>query len=172
MTCLRVEAPVARLYRNFHGSLRNLLAGGPSSRKKHLANFSKILSLRCLATCLGDLFAVQLSREKRMFCASRTVFKTFQFSFKHFLLFIVLSISLSHKLTVFHSQKSSIFFIISSTNIKKRYGFFTFHKVFHVYRLDFLIFRVFLSFEKYDVRIWVGRIFVKFVEWFLLIVII
>ena len=51
-TCSPVEAPVVRLYRNFRGSLHNLLAGGPFSREKHLDKFFKILSLRCLVTCL------------------------------------------------------------------------------------------------------------------------
>ena len=41
VTCLRVEAPVTRLYRNFHGSLRDLLTGEPSSREKHLDKFFK-----------------------------------------------------------------------------------------------------------------------------------
>ena len=49
-TCSRVEAPVVRLYRSFHGSLRDFLTGVPSNREKHLDNFSKILSQRCLAT--------------------------------------------------------------------------------------------------------------------------
>ena len=74
-----MEAPVARLYRNFRSSFRDLFASGPSSSEKHLENFSKILSLRCLATCPGNLFATWFNCEKRVFCASRTVFKTFQF---------------------------------------------------------------------------------------------
>ena len=83
-TCLWGEAPVARLYRSFRGSLRDLLAGVPSSHKKHLENFSKILSLRCLVAWLGDLFATWFSHEKCVFCVLRTIFKTFQFSLKHF----------------------------------------------------------------------------------------
>ena len=78
-TCSWVEAPVARLYRNFRSSFRDLFASGPSSSEKHLENFSKILSLRCLATCPGNLFATWFNCEKWVFCASRTVFKTFQF---------------------------------------------------------------------------------------------
>ena len=69
-TCLRVEAPVARLYKIFRGSLRDFLAGVPSSHEKHLENFSKILSLRCLVAWLGDLFATWFSREKCVFCRS------------------------------------------------------------------------------------------------------
>ena len=83
-TCLRVEAPVARLYKIFRGSLRDFLAGVPSSHEKHLENFSKFLSLRCLVAWLGDLFATWFSREKCVFCALRTVYKTCQFSLKHF----------------------------------------------------------------------------------------
>ena len=104
VTCLWVEAPVARLYKNFRGSLRNLLTSGPSSRLKHLENFSKILSLTCLVTCPGNLFANWFSHEKRMFCTLRTIFKTFHFSLEHFLLFIVLFVRLSHILIVFHSK--------------------------------------------------------------------
>ena len=41
VTCLRVEAPVARLYRNFRGSLRDLLVSGPFSCKKNLEKIFK-----------------------------------------------------------------------------------------------------------------------------------
>ena len=37
------------LLRNFRGSTRDSLAGRPSSRKKHLENFFKLLSLSVLA---------------------------------------------------------------------------------------------------------------------------
>ena len=48
-----------------------------SSRKKHLENFFTILSLSVLAACPGDLLVTCFSREKHVFCISKTVFKTF-----------------------------------------------------------------------------------------------
>ena len=112
-----------------------------SSHEKHLEKFSKILSLSCLATCPGDLFVTWFSREKWVFCTLRTVFKTFQFSLKHFLLFIVLPIHISLKLTVFLS-KTTIFITFSTSIFNKRYGFFYFLKIFHVYSPKFLDFLV------------------------------
>ena len=55
--------------------------GGPSSHKKHLDIFFKILSQRCLAACFGDLFATQSSCENRVFCIMRVFFRT---GFKNF----------------------------------------------------------------------------------------
>ena len=43
-TYSQVAAPITRLYRNFRDSLPDSLAGGPSSREKHLDIFFKILS--------------------------------------------------------------------------------------------------------------------------------
>ena len=51
VTCLQVEAPVARLYRNFRGSLRDLLVGGPFSCKKHLEKIFK----NFVSKVFGDL---------------------------------------------------------------------------------------------------------------------
>ena len=65
------------VHRDFCGSARNSLADRPSSRKKHLETFSTIVTLSVLAACLGDLLATCYSREKRVFCVSKTVFKTF-----------------------------------------------------------------------------------------------
>ena len=65
------------VHRDFCGSARNFLTDRPSSRKKHLETFSTIVTLSVLAACLGDLLATCYSREKRVFCVSKTVFKTF-----------------------------------------------------------------------------------------------
>ena len=118
-TFSRVEASITRLYRSFH----DFLAGGHSNHEKNLYIFFKILSQRCLAAWFGNLFATWFSREKHLFCTLMTVFKTFPFSLEHFLMFIVLSIHLSHKLTVFFLEKPPFFFIISTSIFKKRYGF-------------------------------------------------
>ena len=66
---------------NFRGSARDSLAGRPSSHEKHLENFFSISSLSVLATCLGDLLATCVGSEKRVFCISKTVFKTFSVFF-------------------------------------------------------------------------------------------
>ena len=50
-TCSPVEAPVVRLYINFCGSLRDLLASGPSSHEKHLDKFFK----NFVSKVFGDL---------------------------------------------------------------------------------------------------------------------
>ena len=62
------------LLRDFRGSTRDSLAGRPSSRKKHLEIFFKILSLSVLATSLGGLLATHLSHEKRVFGKNRGSF--------------------------------------------------------------------------------------------------
>ena len=49
--------------RDFRGSARNLLAGRPSSREKHLEIFFIILTLSVLAACPGDLLATCLRVE-------------------------------------------------------------------------------------------------------------
>ena len=65
------------VHRDFRGSARNSLASETSSREKHLANFFKSFGLKCFGGCPGDLLATCISREKRVFCVSKTVFKTF-----------------------------------------------------------------------------------------------
>ena len=108
-TCSQVEASVVSLYRNFQGSLRDLLVSGPSSHEKHLEIFSKILSLKCLATCLGNLFATWFSHEKCVFYALGTVFKILSI-FPSFILTIHClvrsSLSQTHRVTL---KKSNVF---------------------------------------------------------------
>ena len=83
------------VHRNFRGSARDFLVGRPSNREKHWENFFSILSLSVLAACLGDLMATCFNREKRVFCISKTVFKTFSVFPSNLWLFIVFPISLS-----------------------------------------------------------------------------
>ena len=61
------------VHRDFRGSARNSLVGRPSSREKHLENFSQF----CLWMFCRLALATCLSREKRVFCVSKIVFKTF-----------------------------------------------------------------------------------------------
>ena len=70
--------------------------GRPSSREKHLENFSQFCLLSVLAASPNDLLATHFSREKRVFCVSKTIFKTFSvFSLKFLWLFTIFPISLS-----------------------------------------------------------------------------
>ena len=64
-------------YIDFRGSTRDSLAGKPSHHEKHLETFFTILTLSVLAACPGDLLVTCFSHEKRVFCISKIVFKTF-----------------------------------------------------------------------------------------------
>ena len=123
MTCSRVEGSVTRELRYFRGSPHDSLASRTSSCEKHLDKFFKIFVLSVLATGPGDLLTTWLSRENRVFCANRSVFKHFQFSLKHFWLFIVFPISnlsQTHCVTLEHSIVLHHFNLKSS---RKWYGF-------------------------------------------------
>ena len=74
------EAQSRGVHRDFRGSAHDSLAGRPSSHEKHLEIFFIILTLSVLAACPGVLLATHPNCEKRMFCVSKTVFKTI-FSF-------------------------------------------------------------------------------------------
>ena len=96
---------------------------------------------------LGDLFVTHSNSEKCVFCTLRVIFraifKNFSFFPRLLWLFIVLSVPLPPKLTMF-SKKSSIFIIISSQIFKKRNEFCHFLYVFMFLALDFLDFVFFV----------------------------
>ena len=74
----------------------------------------------CLASYPGDLLATYLSREKRVFCVSRLVFKTFQFSLEHFVTIHYLphlNLSQTHHVTL---EKSPLLLIISTPIFMKK----------------------------------------------------
>ena len=79
MTCSWVEGPIARRLRDFRGLPCDSLAGRTSNREKHIDKFFNIFVLSALATSPSELLATWLSRESRMFCTNRLVFKRFQF---------------------------------------------------------------------------------------------
>ena len=135
----------------FGDSLRDLLVSRPSNHKKTLRQILTNLSHEILATWADDLFATHSSREKHVFCNLRVIFRQFSKTFHFSLAYCDCSLSPSSKLTMFF-QKSSIFFIISSSIFKKRYGFSIFPKVFHISSLRFLGFCVFVEFWEYDVE--------------------
>ena len=66
-----------RVHRDFCGSARDSFASETSSRKKHLANFFKTFGLKCFGGCLGDWLVTSISREKCVFCVSKTVLPCF-----------------------------------------------------------------------------------------------
>ena len=115
----------------------------------------------------GDLFATYFNRRNHVFCTLRTVFKNFSI-FPRSLSCPFISLTNSPCF----SKKSTIFFIISTSNFKKRYEFSIFLKVFHVYSLWFLFFWVVVEIWK----MWcsnMGWVYcVEFVIWVLLILII
>ena len=151
----------------FHDTRRDYLAGRPSSHEKHLDKFSNF----CLRS-FGDMFTTHCSRENRVFCNLRTVFKKI-FNFPSFILTVhclVLS-SLSQTHCVSH-KNPPIFFIISTSNFKKRYGFSIFLKAFLVYNLWFLDFWVVVEIWKLCCLNMGWVYFIEFVEWVLLILII
>ena len=87
-TCVRVEAPVARVTQKVLRLPVRLTRGWNFQSRKTLRQFFfffKILSYAFLATCFGDLFATQSSCKKLVFFTMRVLFrssfKTFHFSF-------------------------------------------------------------------------------------------
>ena len=140
----------------FHNSLCDFLVGGPSSCEKHLDKFFQFFSQ-------GFWWLVRDSFQSQKSCVLR--FKDSLLNKKKksvfpcsFWLFIVLSIHLSHKLTVFLTkirQFSSSSLLQTS---RKGMGFLFFSKHFIFITFDFLIFELLLRFEKCDVWIWVGFI--------------
>ena len=125
------------VHRDFCGSACDSLVGRPSSHEKHLEIFFTILSLSALATCPSDLLATHPSREKRVFCISKTVFKTFSIFPSNFCDYSLSSPFLS-QLKLFQTLFKLHFCIISSQSFKKRYGFSLSHFIFHVLSLLFL----------------------------------
>ena len=137
--------------RDLCGLVHNSFPSGTSYHEKHLENTSDFLFLSVLAASPGDLHTTWFSSENHVFCVLRAVFKTFQFSLKHFWLFIVFPVYPSLKLTVsFHQTLSKNLhflhhFIFKSS--RKRYGLSLSHFIFHDYGFVFLICELFLWFE-------------------------
>ena len=129
------------VHRDFHGSARDSLADRPSSHEKHLEIFFTILSLSVLVARPGDLLVTHFNRKKRVFCISKTVFKTFSVFRSNFCDYSLSSPFLSQKLT--QTLLKLHFYIISSQIFKKMYGFSLFHFIVHVLSLLFLFLWVF-----------------------------
>ena len=107
----------------------------------------------------GDLFVTHISRKNRVFCTLRIVFKNFSVFPWTFWLFIVLSVHLSHKLTVFslkihHFSSSSLL-----QTSRKGMGFLFFSKYFMFIAFDFLIFEFLLRFENMMFEYGLGNFF-------------
>ena len=123
-----------------------------------------------MLACPGDLSVTWFSREKRVFCILRTVFKTFQLSLELLWLFIVFPVYTSLKLTVSLSKNhhccSSFLFNLQ----EKGMGFLILTKYFMFIALFSWIFEL-LRFVIYDVSdmgwvrvcwVWVFRFFFFF----------
>ena len=117
------------VHRDFRGSARDSLASRPSNCEKHLEVFFTFLSLSVLAASPGDLLATHFSREKRVFCISKTVFKSFQFSLELFMTIHFLSqLNLTQTLCVTLYKLHCC--ICSPPNLQeKRYGFLFSHLI-------------------------------------------
>ena len=120
------------------------------------------MSLKCLVTCLGDLFATWFSCEKCVSCALRTVFPR-TFLIVHCL--VCTSLSQTHRVSLKDPPFSSSSQLQSS---KKGMGFLIFSKYSMFIVLDFLIFELMLSFEKLEFRILVWVYLTEFVKCILL----
>ena len=123
------------VHRDFRDSARDSLASETSSREKHLANFSKLLAWSVLAGVSSDYLATYLSREKRVFCTVRAVFKIF-FSFPSNFCDYSLSLStVSFPNTTCHPLRTPFLLYLNSKSSRKRYGFSFSHFVFLVFEL-------------------------------------
>ena len=78
-TCSRVEGPVASSLRDFRGSARDSLAGRPSSREKHLENFSKFCSCVFWRLELATVWRLTPVAKIACFVETGAVFKIFYF---------------------------------------------------------------------------------------------
>ena len=154
-----------RVHREFHGSARNSLAGRPFSHKKHLEIFFITLTLSVLAAYPGDLLVTHPSREKRMFCVSKSVFQNL-FSFPSNILWLfTFSLNLNspkHSVSLF---TTSIFALFTSKSSRKRYGLSFPHLISHVLSfifvnvcVDVLFFSLWVCFGFWVVLIWIVEV--------------
>ena len=139
-----MRAPVARCTQNVSRLPLRLTHGWTFQSQKTLSQIFQ----NFVSKVFGNLFATQFNHENHVFCALRTVFKNFSFFPHSFWLFIVLSIHLSHKLTMFtmFSLKNPPF---SSSSLhqssRKCMAYGSFLKYFMFIVFYFLIFEFLLS---------------------------
>ena len=125
------------VHRDFHGLPRDSLTGRTSSREKHLDKFFKICVLSVWVTDLGDLLATWHNRENRVFCENMAVFKTFLVFPQSFVTIHCLPRFTTLPNSSCLSQKLHFSSTSQHQSSRKRYGFFSFHYIFHVY--DFVL---------------------------------
>ena len=104
VTCAWVEAPVMRCTQHVSRLPSRLPRRWTFQSRKTLRQIFPIFVSRVLATWSGDLFVTYFSHENCVFCDLRIVKKKKKVFPRSFWLFIVLSVHLSHKLTVFLSK--------------------------------------------------------------------
>ena len=159
-----VEAPVASLLRLF----RDLLTSGPSNCKKTVRQIFQNLSNELLVTWIGDLFAAHSSREKRVFCALRVIFKAVFQNFSvllHLLWLFVVSLFQTHRV---YSQNLHFLHHLFTNLQEQGMGFLIFSKYFMFLAFDFLDFVFLLSFENIILNMVYGY-FVEIDVWVLLV---
>ena len=142
------------VHRDFHGLARDSLAGRSSNRKKHFEFFFIILTLSVLAACPGDLLATRFSHKKRVFCVSKTVFKTFSV-FPSTFCDCSLSSPFLSQLKLTQTLLKLHFCIISSPIFKKKVWVFSVSLHFPCFKyafLDSVSVLLPLCFEKYHAR--------------------
>ena len=159
-TCSWVRGPVVRGTQRFLWLSSQLphewnsLASETSSREKHLANFSNLLAWSVLAGDPGNWLATCISREKHVFCVSKTIFKTFSVFPSNFCDCSLSSPFLSLKHSVSHFKNHSFLHHFFSNPQEKGMGFL-YHTSFFMFWVCFLdSVSVFLPlcFEKYHAR--------------------
>ena len=142
------------VHRDFHGLARDSLAGRSSNRKKHFEFFFIILTLSVLAACPGDLLMTRFSHKKRVFCVSKTVFKTFSV-FPSTFCDCSLSSPFLSQLKLTQTLLKLHFCIISSPIFKKKVWVFSVSLHLPCFECDFLdsvSVLLPLCFEKYHAR--------------------
>ena len=119
----RVEAQVARLYRSFCSSLCDFLVGGPSSREKHLDKFFKIFVSKVFGNLSWRLVRDLVQLQKMHVLRILDSFKNFSIFPRTFLTVHCLVPSYHSQTHRVSHEKPPFFFIISTSILKKRYGF-------------------------------------------------
>ena len=137
-TCSRVEGPITRGTQKFSRLSSQLPREWDFQSRKTLSKFfSKLLTWSVLAGETGDFLATYLSREKRVFCTVKAVFKTFSVFPRTFYDY---SLSLSietNPSTPCHPLQTPFLHHLNSKSSRKRYGFSLSHLIFLFWAFPF-----------------------------------
>ena len=129
-TCLRVEGPVVRGLKYFHGLPRESLSSRTSSRKKHLDKIFKIFVLSVLATCSW----LDLVAKNACFMFQGQFLKLFNSPSTFlwlFIVFLISSLSQTHRTL---NPNLHCWSSLQPYSPRKRYGFLLSYSILHVYK--------------------------------------